>query len=568
MSQTGIVPGYLQKAFENDGYIIKRSISKSNKIGVVAENVEATNYNTGQKKRIYYLEGDSKTRGYLLGRLAAKEILRMATDYVDGVIFEFFEIDLPEIVVPIKWGFGELLTNIIKLVDKNGIPQNFFDEADGIIKGCKEEKVLIDKNRLLALNIGVDVLCSRIYTGDFQGDLFRGLKKLNIKMPVMRNGFAAFGHSKDRTGEMWHYFGRDFMFPTANVFQDVACMMIHNPDPEPKKKVLPFVCVTAPGFIGSIAAMNINGVAAGVDMAPSANCDTEKIGLNSLLMTRYCIQYGSTANEAVSYIRKAPRSVSWIYIIADGNADKACIIEAGCNKVAADFLDYPPDDLKILLPNDEFIKEHSSVPFEDGIMVRWSNYCYPNEYLQFNENLYNYYNKRHWPKVQYIQNDFKDEKGLINKTYSDKNLPSTFYFSPQRENHKNLAIATNHYIIPEMRFYGMSPWITAIVGDKLNNSQWRYDVLNKELLNALESENGMIDYNTAKKLIDFLAPYGKYPDYYSANPRSKDGKEIMIKGSVSMFDLKNKTVESHFGYYCDDWIKVSLLNYFPSHAIT
>jgi hypothetical protein len=76
------------------------------------------------------------------------------------------------------------------------------------------------------------------------------------------------------------------------------------------------------------------------------------------------------------------------------------------------------------------------------------------------------------------------------------------------------------------------------------------------------SENGTINYSSAKKLIDFLAPYGKYASYYDKNPRSSDGKEICIEGCTSIFDLKRMIVESHFGYYCDQWVKSTLPNYF------
>jgi hypothetical protein len=61
--------------------------------------------------------------------------------------------------------------------------------------------------------------------------------------------------------------------------------------------------------------------------------------------------------------------------------------------------------------------------------------------------------------------------------------------------------------------------------------------------------------------IVFSFSYGKFPDYYANNPKSSVGKEIRIEGSVSICDLKLKTMESHFGYYCDQWIKLTLLNY-------
>lgn len=123
-----------------------------------------------------------------------------------------------------------------------------------------------------------------------------------------------------------------------------------------------------------------------------------------------------------------------------------------------------------------------------------------------------------------------------------------------------MIIVTNHFIIPEMQLYSMHPWTSRVLGMKINDIQWRYDTLNFEIMQAL-NENGSVNYSMAKKLIDFLAPYGKYASYYEKNPRSHDGREIRIEGCTSMFDLKNLVVESHFGYYCDQWIKITLHQY-------
>jgi hypothetical protein len=142
----------------------------------------------------------------------------------------------------------------------------------------------------------------------------------------------------------------------------------------------------------------------------------------------------------------------------------------------------------------------------------------------------------------------------------EKNCPSTYYFAPQREDHDDLIIVTNHFIIPEMQLYSMHPWTSRVLGMKINDIQWRYDALNNEIMQALD-ENGWVDHSLAKKLIDFLSPYGKYTSYYDKKPRSRDGKEIRIEGCTSVFDLKNLFVESHFGYYCDQWIKITLPNY-------
>jgi hypothetical protein len=68
-----------------------------------------------------------------------------------------------------------------------------------------------------------------------------------------------------------------------------------------------------------------------------------------------------------------------------------------------------------------------------------------------------------------------------------------------------------------------------------------------------------LTYEEAKQIIDFLAPYNKYPDYYNKDHKPMD--QLSVHGSVSLLDLKKKTIESHYGYYSDQWLKISLENY-------
>jgi 2-oxoglutarate ferredoxin oxidoreductase subunit alpha len=71
---------------------------------------------------------------------------------------------------------------------------------------------------------------------------------------------------------------------------------------------------------------------------------------------------------------EAQRGVSWIYILADGVTDKACIVEAGFKTDSLNFFKYPPKHLKNILPNKDFLKNHSSTEFRKGLMVRWQEY--------------------------------------------------------------------------------------------------------------------------------------------------------------------------------------------------
>jgi hypothetical protein len=104
----------------------------------------------------------------------------------------------------------------------------------------------------------------------------------------------------------------------------------------------------------------------------------------------------------------------------------------------------------------------------------------------------------------------------------------------------------------------MDRLLSILAGDVINDSQWRYDVLNAHILEALDETkkggNGGVGYDKAKDILDFLNPSGRYPDYYGRDKQ-------VIEGSLSLFDLKKKTVESHYGYYKDEWIKLTLPNY-------
>ena len=131
-----------------------------------------------------------------------------------------------------------------------------------------------------------------------------------VKIPVGCNGFAIF---KD-AAQGGHYFGRDFMFPTAGVLENTACMIVRRPDKAGDGERLPLAGVTAPGILGYFAGLNLNGVGAGIDIAPSSACDPGDPSFNSLLLLRHCLEKGESAAGAKDVIVRAKRGVSWIYI--------------------------------------------------------------------------------------------------------------------------------------------------------------------------------------------------------------------------------------------------------------
>lgn len=547
----------LEEAFEKDGYKITQHISKFSRLGVVAEHKTAFNYDTGEKKRVYYIEGTHYEMGYLLGFLAEKQIQEMTGDFSKQVPLSFIGSDNPGKMQLISNALRGILLSVVKpsFTDQS---HGIKDEIRGIADGCKERNpnTKVGIGELMALNIGFDIILAMVYTGTF---LMSGIFKLlpfDFKIPLMCNAFSVFGEFAGGG----HYFGRDFMFPSAGVFHRTAAMIICNPVSENGLNSYPFVSITAPGIVGSISAMNIEGAAIGVDMSPGFNCSPRNIGVNSLVLCRECIQHGADCEEIVNIVSDTRRGVTWNYIVSDGTRDRACVIEAGRTQAEHDELRMIPNENRPYLPNKSFINQNRSANYSNGMMVRWNDYKYPSEYLNFNKKLWSFYNKRHSTN-KILYSDALDSNGFINKSWNEKNCPSTYYFAPQREDYDDLIIVTNHFIVPEMQFYAMHPWTSRVLGAKINDIQWRYDALNSEIMQAIK-EKGSINYPMAKQLIDFLAPYGKYPSYYDKNPRSRDGKEICIEGCTSIFDLKKLIVESHFGYYCDQWVKVTLPNYF------
>lgn len=589
----------LTGAFNRDGFEIVRVVTYKGRTGIAAESKTAANYDTGQPKKAYYLEGNPYEMGYLMGSMAENEISRMM-DYTDRVVFSFIGSKTLEKIKLVQEVLVKIVYELSKTVYKE-LPLEIREEIRGIHEGCKNcnPKTHVDMEHLVVLNTGIDIICSMVYTGNFFKRGIPGLEPEDFDIPVMCNAFTVCGKSAGHG----FYFGRDFTFPSSDIFQDTAAPVVYNPSSSlgnsydgagfqavaaspgrsissnhgvnraaggdlpgssifEKRKPIPFVNIAAPGMVGSIAAMNLEGVALGVNMSPGFNCDPKNIGINSLLMTRMCIQYCNSAESAAMLMAELPKGVSWLYIIADGNNSRSCIAEAGASGPFPDLEKIPAEEYRPFLPGMDYIRGHSTTPYKNGVMFRWNDYKYPLEYLVFNHLLWRRYNERN-NTDKAIHTGAFDENGYINNKY-EQNCPSTFYFAPQREESGDILVASNHYIIPEMRYFAMHWWTERIIGKRADDIQWRYDELNRLIHDEL-ARRGSIGFEDARKLVGFLSPYGKNKDYHAGNPRSKDGKKIRIEGCISLFDLKNKLVESHYGYYCDRWVTLSLPEYFSSY---
>ena len=562
----------LRSAFGVDGYSVPRDgvIRFRDRIGLVARHRTATNHDSGEPKRAYYVEGTPYEMGYLMGRLAEPAIQRMTETFIDHMVhamvrmairgerLDFTGVGAPTLI-PIHGLLIDLVHEMLRAHRvRADIPIAFHQEIRGLVAGCRDTALRenrttrVTEEELWVLNAGIDCILSRAYTGILLPARAPRWSPKDLWIPIACNGFAILNEAA-ADGAL---FGRDYMFPTGGVFQEVAGLIIQRPTPWCGETSLPFVSMSAPGFVGSIAAMNTRGVAAGVDIAVGANSDPHRPGINSLLLVRDAVQHGSSAEAAVRRIIGARRGVTWNYIVADGGrpVDRACVVEAGASIEHIPFLSYPAASMRRFLPDQQFLDDHPSEPAKNGAMVRWDQFHLPRDWIDT-------FNPRIWRRFRRcLHRDAFSPYGRINHTPEERNCPTGYYFAPLRGRKRNVILTTNHFVIPEMRLCSMHPWANRIFSRHHDGSQWRYDELNRRILTTLD-RRGPIDRETAKRLLCFLYPDGDYPHFYARNPRSRDGKERLILGSTTLFDLKARIVETHYGFYNDAWVQLSLGNY-------
>ncbi len=568
-------------------------------IGVAAVHNGLLASKRGTPKKAYYLEGNPFEKGWLMGRMAEPEVSRMAGAYIRDVAFAFFgpsPLSSPKALPGIKTLLVDMIEGAARKMLPD-IPSEYIEEMRGIEAGCRDANPRTDVTleHLMALNLGIDCVLSHVYTGEIFAQ--RRVHPSCLRTPIGCNAFSISGPAAGGR----HFFGRDFMFPTADIFQDAACLVIYAPEDESHRF---FVSQTAPGFVGTMTALNDAGVAIGVDMMPSSLCDPSRPGFNSLLLIRDCIQHCAAAADVVNRIVEAPRGVSWLYPVADAGGS-AFVVEAGrrlepheplpdLERVPGIYQQHLPDPAYI-----ERVRRVHSLPAPiRGLLARPRDYAYPREYLDdWNEGLWGAFGST-WPSrlasavkvaaaeigahirwiftgrprgwkrdlmrlhryVDFHQADF-GPRGYINQHRADRNCPGPFYFAPQREIRNDILIATNHCISPEMRMAAMTEWIALLAGGEQNDIQWRYDELNREILDALEAAPDGINDQEAWRLIDFLHPNGAFKSYYNRDGRS--WKDIQVGGSVTLCELTSRSFTTRYGYYGDPPVSIHLRPYMP-----
>jgi hypothetical protein len=563
----------IQEAFALDGFTVVREVEFHGRKGYRAEHTTAVNVKTGRKKFALAVEGDGYEMGYLTALLAPDSVEAMGTDFLLNIAPSFIGFDPDSVCLLFRW-LVKLLLPFLKraLVDVayelseemyKDVPVDLKLEMQGLADGLKEARprTKVSYKEIWALNAGIDCLLSIIYSPD---SFLRGLPRLlagHLRLPLACNGFMVFGNALEPglRGNA-HFFGRDFMFPTAHVFQDEACLIVYRPTDDR----LPLASGTAPGFVGSITAMNRQGIGIGVDMAASGHCDAARAGYNAILLVRGAAHAAASAEEALAYMVAARRGCSWDYLIADGAHDRDVVAEAGMSTTDLDPVSYPPEDLQkfALLPDAMELAAHDSMPLASGLAARWNDSHYSAAFIAYNSELFGKFGKHYDVSMM-------GERGYIGRWVDGKveqNCPEGFYFAPQREDKDDVLIATNHFISPSLRLCAMDPWANWLTRGHDADIQWRYDRLNDLILGAY----GAINEAEAWRFVNFISADegGITPDYYASaadieyidsEGHVRTTKEI--GGMTSLLELKSLTIRSRYGYYADEPVTITLPNY-------
>ncbi len=566
----------LEVAFQADGFQVERIQRYNGARGMLARST------SDSSKIALYVEGAPYERGYLVGNLAHDKVELMTTKYVDNIIPAFVA---PRCFNALRFPRLKLrLMNILRdrclrtyYGHPDDIPRYLKDEMMGIAAGCKAKNphTPVTYRELFLLNTGIDFLLSYVYTGahlfDWIDDLraFLGRQKdrpslsrrvasrikvpritsRDFRVPLACNAFFLAG---SLTEGARHYFGRDFMFPTAGVFQDTCCLLITCPK-NGDGSALPVASVTAPGIVGSVAALNSEGVALGVDVVPGQNSNYHRPGLNSLMLVRYCADHAHSLADAGALMAAAQRGVSWLYVVADGKNGSAAVVEAGKTSTATDNRPYVPEEYR------QFVDRLTYRPTWRGLMMRDSGYVPPADIAAVNASLFKLAGKPHSLDQEEAKGRYHTRK---RKPWRQKAVPKAYYFPPPRESRPDLLIATNQFLTPEMRLCSMGSWVSMVAASRENDFQWRYDELSSQIREAIDSSASRgekITLEQAKALVDFLSPLRRHPAYYARNASSAKGKRI--EGAIALSELSERVLHAYYGYYDNNWLRLTLPRY-------
>jgi hypothetical protein len=506
--------------------------------GAYSEGVNAAGLHIGPlPKKCLVLTGSSYCMGYQMGYLMPSETQQMTGTFIDKAAVALTGIKSDEI--PELYNF---LKDQVRILCENArpvIPDYIEQEMAGMAAGATVRGYSVDARDIMLMNEGFDAMYAILSTGVMPmtqkfADLIKDIRLRLVSQKQVAalkrfdecigitdgrivfpnadpyimgcNEFIVSGNSTVG-GEVYH--GRDFMFVTGDIYQDVSCMAVYLPE-----EGHPFIAVTTPGFVGHPTAVNDLGLSMGVDVVRGA-CTRSTPGMGSLLVLRDIVQNSDSMDGAVERMKAMDRGVSWLYVIADDDRSvtytNGVVVEEGRSDPPYTGPDLMPIWNQILLwPLTERLKDQP-LP-ERGMLIRDQAWLYPDQF-----------------------------KNVSIGYPNGVDMNYLLYFPDQIETWPDVVVAANNYVIPRMVFTTYNPLIGLIQG-KIVKTVFRYN----KMVELIGNDYGRIDYAKARDIIDFLNP-NRNIDMLK---RYKIGGPV--EGHHAIIDNKALTVEALFGYY-GDW---------------
>lgn len=371
----------------------------------------------------------------------------------------------------------------------------------------------------------------------------------------LRQGCNEFvlGAGVTRGGETYH--GRDFMFPTAGVYEQAACIMVYLP-----QKGLPFVTVDPPGFVGHSVGINARGVSIGMDVSQGAAFGAN-VGVGTMLVARHVLDTSTSIAEAVEAVKSLEKGVCWIYVVAATHADpvygSGVVLETGKSEpfTGPDLL--PGWEQWLLSGSRIFL---GGMPYElgidytgmldtelpeRGVMARGADWVFPAGFSGVNMSIPN-----PDPFFEHLE---RTEIG--------------FSFPEQIETDPDVLVATNHFILPRMRYTQFHPliWLIYRLGP-LPESVWRYETQLGYILDNIGQGRRTEFFGpdpqrpaaySAGWMIDFLNTNREHDWFYTEIP----GWDDHVDGHHTVMNNTTGELRSLFGKMDDPWVGVNIADF-------
>ena len=583
-------PPSVAAAFAADGFAVTGSLAFGAGVGVAAQSTTASiNGSARLFKPAYYVRGSAYEMGVLLGALAEPRVALMTSTFIEHIVPALISESLDAWLqnssfAPVYDALCAALADLLETdaaryfdasVAAGAVPQELVDEMRGLADGARSANASTTATfkTIATINFGYDMLLALIYTGEILDLLankslalghapaiaaaIAALPPSALRPPVLCNAFAARGAAAG--GANASLFARDFMFALGEVFQYEVATTVFVPSDGRR----PLVSVAAPGFVGSMVAMNDAGFAMGVDVLQAALGNTSVVGLNSLLMVRAAAHAAADTADAIEFVMAAQRGVAWIYPMSDASG-AAAILEtatsppAGGNDALPDWRGLVEDAaLRALLPSPAQITALLAAPLEysRGVFVRRIGvHQRPEAALvqAYNGALF-----QHAGRAMPPPDAWTSPTGAVWPSFGaeESNFSAGLgqhYFSPERNGDDDLIFATNLALSPPLRIAAMTFWTSL---DGMGAPQWRYDSLVAEVARA-RAAAGDGSGGGAGPLTIASAQYA-----LSFQSRTPGYEGETVDGILAVADLRARVLTAKGGFWRDEWTRVTLPAY-------